>query len=219
MSEYNTPADYAAQTVKWRERFGIGNYLPYGEQVLAARDGIAQLRRDDPAEYEIFMAEALAWGAREEETRGAALAEMGPVAPHSSGHTRDAGDYIALGMSTAAGVIAAALEHAATTGDVVVGHIVSAYSNTRWRYEARLAPYNAWGLSPHAFLARVDRDAPIVHDVSTEYVALSAYTGLAYRKRVTCSIRCELVGTTSVRDTDSPQYADGSPRPLVHDHA
>jgi len=216
MAEYNTPADYAVQTRKWREYFGIENWLDYSQQVANANVKIEELRTSDLAEYDRFMSDARAWGAREDKYIAEYNEQQAPVMPMSSGCHYDNGDFIALSMSTADGVLQLAMEHAFRTGDVNFGHIISAYSNSKWRYDVMCVTYDANGLAPSVFLGKVTKDAAIEHNVNSEYVANSSTTGLAYRKKGTCKICCAYVGDTNVEASDSPQYDDGTARVPVH---
>jgi hypothetical protein len=216
MSDYRTPADYAAQTAKWRDAFGIWPNVPYAEQVRKANEEIASLKTYNPSRYKEFMADAQAWGAREEKRAEEYNETRAPVTPSSSGRNHDNGEFIVLNMSTADGTLEVAMEHCYRTGDVTFGHIISAYSNTKWRYDVTCVAYDAGALTPAAFLSKVSKTAPIEFNVNSEYVATASTTGLAYRKKGTCKIRCAYVGQTSVKPSDSPQYNDGKERVPVH---
>lgn len=211
MPEYTSPADYAAQTEKWRNFFKIAVHLQYAEQVKVATEQIERLRTSDPSEYDRFMSDARAWGVRETAAIAYTNEISAPVSPQPSGRTRDHGDYIVLSLFTADGVLAVAMEHSFTTGDVSVGHIICADSNTKWRYTATCVAYAENGLPIASFLGKVSKTAPTESNVNSDYVATSSKR-LAYRKKGTCKIRCEYVGATNVKPSDSPQYNDGKER-------
>jgi hypothetical protein len=216
MAEYTTPADYAAQTSKWRHYLGIENHLQYHEQVKVANAEIAVLQTSDPAKYNEFMSDARAWGAREEKHIAENNEKNAPVTPRPSGRHHGNGDFIALSMSTAGGVLEVAMQHAYETGDVNFGFIISAYSNTKWRYDITCVDYDAGGIDATAFLAKASKDGPVECTVNSEYVARSSSTGLSYRKKGSCKISCAFDSNTNVKASESPQYDDGKERVPVH---
>lgn len=140
-----------------------------------------------------------------------------PVVPAPSGRQRNNGAFIALNLSTADGVLEAAMAHAMSTGDVNSGYILSAYSNTKWRYDVTCVDYDANALTVAAFLGKVSKSAPLEHNVNSEFSTHSSITGMEYRKKGTCEVRIAFDGTTNVKASDSPQYNDGKERiPVTH---
>lgn len=71
------------------------------------------------------------------------------------------------------------LETAFTTGDIEYGYIISAYSNTKWRYEIVCVDYDESAISPAQFLAKVDKDKtdiPLEHKwACPDFVALPQF--------------------------------------------
>jgi hypothetical protein len=216
MSDYKSAGDYATQTGKWRDAFGIANWLQYGEQVSAANDAIASLKQRDPQEYDRFMSDARAWGVREEKRAVQYREEHAPVTPRRSGGYHDNGEFIALSMSTSSGVLEVAMQDAFETGNVNFGYMISAYSNTRWRYDVTCVDYDATAISAATYLGRVTKSNPIECNVNSVYVARSSDGMSSYRKSGTCRIRCVYDGPSNVDATQSPQYDNGKERAPVH---
>lgn len=216
MSDYKSAGDYAAQTRKWRDAFGIENWLQYGQQVSAANEAIALLKKNDPGGYDRFMSDARAWGVREEKRAAQYREEHAPVTPRQSGGCHDNGEFIALSMSTGGGVLEIAMQDAFETGNVNFGYLISAYSNTRWRYDVTCVDYDANAISAATYLGRVTKDKPIECNVNSVYVARSSDGMSRYRKSGTCRIRCVYDGQSNVNASQSPQYDDGKEREPVH---
>ncbi|MEH2157214.1 hypothetical protein [Nostoc sp.] len=214
--DYTTPGDYAAQTTKWRDYFGISNSEQYNSQVKTANQEIERLRTSNPDKYNEFMSNARAWGAREDVRIAEYDEKNAPFTPLNSGKYHENGEYIVLSMSTADGVLEVAMEQAYKSGDINVGYIISAYSNTKWRYEIKCVNYDANGLTPSSFLKGVTKGKTIQSNVNSEIVANLSMNELPYRKKGTCNIRLEYVGDTNVKASDSPQYNDGKERVSVH---
>jgi len=216
MSDYKSVGDYAVQTRKWRDAFGIANWLQYGERVCAANDAIASLKKRDAGEYDRFMSDARAWGVREEKRAVQCREEDARVTPRQSSGSHDNGEFIALSMSTCGGVLEVAMQDAFETGNVNYGYLISAYSNTRWRYDVTCVDYDANAISSATYLGRMTKDKPIECNVNSVYVARSSDGMSGYRKSGTCRIRCVYDGQSSVDATQSPQYDDGKEPLPVH---
>jgi hypothetical protein len=221
MSNSKTPGEYAAQTRKWREQFDPNNVLSYAAQVEEADRWIERIEQSDPALYNEFMSGfqvygggGLGWNPKDFASKQEAEAKerAAPVVPALSGRTHDNGAFIALNMSTADGVLQTAMEHAMSTGDIDLGYIISAHSNTKWRYEVTCVDYDANALTVPAILGKVSKIASVEHNVNSELVTHSSITGISYRKKGTCKVRIAYEGTTNVKASDSPQYNDGKER-------
>jgi hypothetical protein len=225
MAEYNTPADYAASTRIWREKFDPDNYLSYDAQVKEANEWIKRIAEEEPKLHDEFWRACKVYGPggkgwtpqdwtrqREEE----AAEREAPVSPALSGDRHDNGSYIVLDMSTANGVLEEAMAHAFGTGDVTFGYIIDAKSKGKWLYEITCVDYDANALTPAAFLAKVTKEAPTEFKVNSEFVTNSQATRIAYRKKGTCNVSFVFEGDTDVSESDSPQYNDGKERVSAH---
>jgi len=225
MDKTKTPGDYAAQTKKWRDHFDPYNRMQYADQVQAANAWIEKIKVENPALYTEFAAGCTTFGpggigwvpldwAKQREDE---LAEQqAPVSRALSGRHHDNFTYTALNMSTADGVLKVAMAHAFETGDVNFGYIISAHSNTKWRFDVTCVAYDPNAITPEEFLSRVQKGAPTEFKVNSDFVTKSTVTDIAYRKKGTCNVRFAFEGGTQVKASDSPQYNDGKERVPVH---
>lgn len=141
-----------------------------------------------------------------------------PVVPKLSGRVHDEGEYIALALSTADGVLAVAMEHAFVTGDITTGKIISAQAKKEWSYKVTCVDYDANAKSIHCFLKQTNHnDNKTIANVNSDYVTSSQHTHLAYRKKGTCKIELNFVRSgVNVSESDSPQYDDQKERRKAH---